>query len=121
MTDLDLRTVIPRTYGRSYSLSGPLRKALGGSALGRVGGFDHAQRVPNEARRPRQYLTSSEVKRLIDVSRKRGRYGARDALMILIAYRARASLSKRCGLTWDVAARSRRPHSIRSMTARVRC
>jgi hypothetical protein len=44
------------------------------------------KRVPNSERRPRECLTPSEIKRLIDVARKRGCYGPRDALMILIAY-----------------------------------
>ena len=44
------------------------------------------KRVPNAERRPREYLTQAEVKKLIEVARKRGRYGPRDALMILVAF-----------------------------------
>jgi type 1 fimbriae regulatory protein FimB/type 1 fimbriae regulatory protein FimE len=57
--------------------------------------------VPNAERRPREYLTPAEVKRLIEVARKRGRYGPRDALMILIAYRHGLRVSELCALTWD--------------------
>lgn len=35
----------------------------------------------------RQYLTACEVDELIKSAEKRGRYGKRDGLMILIAYR----------------------------------
>jgi integrase len=59
------------------------------------------KRVPNSERRPREYLTPSEVNRLINVARRRGRYGARDALMVLIAYRHGLRVSELCSLTWD--------------------
>ena len=35
----------------------------------------------------RRYLTEREVERLMDCARKYGRYGHRDATMILVAYR----------------------------------
>jgi integrase len=35
----------------------------------------------------RRYLTEREVERLMDCARKHGRYGHRDATMILVAYR----------------------------------
>ena len=37
--------------------------------------------------RPREYLTEKEVEHLGRVAKKRGRYGHRDATMILLAYR----------------------------------
>src|SRR5215831_16957368 len=37
------------------------------------------RRLPNAAYRPREYRTEKEVDRLIEVARKRGRNGARDA------------------------------------------
>jgi type 1 fimbriae regulatory protein FimB/type 1 fimbriae regulatory protein FimE len=55
--------------------------------------------VPNSERRPRQYLTPGEVKKLIEVARKRGRYGPRNALMILVAYRHGLRVSELCALT----------------------
>ena len=35
----------------------------------------------------RRYLTQREIDRLMDCARKHGRYGHRDATMILVAYR----------------------------------
>src|SRR4051812_40645647 len=37
--------------------------------------------------RPREYLSEAEVDQLCKAAQKRGRYGHRDATMILIAYR----------------------------------
>jgi type 1 fimbriae regulatory protein FimB/type 1 fimbriae regulatory protein FimE len=37
--------------------------------------------------RPREYLTPKEVEKLIKAARARGRYGARDGLAVLMAYR----------------------------------
>src|SRR6516164_6546825 len=42
-----------------------------------------------------------EVERLIKASRARGRYGARDALAILMAYRHGLRASELAGLRWD--------------------
>ena len=43
-------------------------------------------RPSNSELRPREYLTPSEVEKLISAARK-GRYGHRDATLILVAYR----------------------------------
>jgi type 1 fimbriae regulatory protein FimB/type 1 fimbriae regulatory protein FimE len=59
------------------------------------------RRQTNEASRPREYLTPKEVDRLIDAARKRGRYGSRDATMILVAYRHGLRATEVCSLTWD--------------------
>src|SRR5262249_41846955 len=59
------------------------------------------QRLPNSTYRPREYLTKSEVDRLIDVARKRGRNGARDAAGILLAYRHGLRASELCSLKWS--------------------
>ncbi len=40
------------------------------------------RRLPNAAYRQREYLTESEVERLIEAARKRGRNGPRDAAAI---------------------------------------
>ena len=66
-----------------------------------VNGTTPPKRVPNSERRPREYLTGSEVKKLIETARKRNRYGARDALMILITYRHGLRVAELCSLTWD--------------------
>jgi type 1 fimbriae regulatory protein FimB/type 1 fimbriae regulatory protein FimE len=48
----------------------------------------------------RQYLTEREVEQLCDAARKRGRYGHRDATMILMAYRHGLRVSELVALQW---------------------
>jgi integrase len=50
--------------------------------------------------RTRRYLTGREVERLIEAARKHGRYGHRDATMILLAYRHGLRASELCDLQW---------------------
>jgi type 1 fimbriae regulatory protein FimB/type 1 fimbriae regulatory protein FimE len=59
------------------------------------------KRLPYEKLRPREYLTPNEIEELMAVARKRGRYGHRDATMILIAYRHGLRVSELCALRWD--------------------
>ena len=59
------------------------------------------KRLPYEELRPREYLTPNEIEQLMAVARKRGRYGHRDATMILIAYRHGLRVSELCALRWD--------------------
>jgi type 1 fimbriae regulatory protein FimE len=59
------------------------------------------RRKPNVASRTREYLTEAEVGRLIKAARKRGRYGARDAAMILLGYRHGLRVSELCALEWS--------------------
>src|SRR5262245_49973121 len=49
----------------------------------------------------RRYLTQREIDRLIDCARKHGRYGHRDATMILVAYRHGLRASEVCDLQWQ--------------------
>src|SRR5438094_305928 len=49
----------------------------------------------------RRYLTEREVERLMDCARKHGRYGHRDATMILVAYRHGLRAAELCALRWD--------------------
>ena len=49
----------------------------------------------------RRYLTEREVERLMDCARKYGRYGHRDATMILVAYRHGLRASQVCDLQWQ--------------------
>jgi site-specific recombinase XerD len=49
----------------------------------------------------RQYLTEREVEQLCDAARRRGRYGPRDATMILMAYRHALRVSELVTLRWD--------------------
>src|SRR5262249_31149941 len=66
------------------------------------------RRLPNAAYRPREYLTKKEVDRLIEVARKRGRNGARDAAAILQA-------QELCSLRWSqIDLRDDRLHANRA-------
>jgi integrase len=51
--------------------------------------------------RSREYLTPAEVTRLMRAASKRGRYGQRDAAMILMAYRHGLRVSELVNLKWD--------------------
>lgn len=57
--------------------------------------------VSYKEKRPREYLVSHEVEELIAVAKKRGRYGHRDATMILLAYRHGLRVSELCALRWE--------------------
>ena len=59
------------------------------------------RRQKNEDLRPREYLTETEVNKLVAAAKKRGRYGQRDAAAILVCYRHGLRLSELCALTWD--------------------
>ena len=59
-------------------------------------------RMVNLKRRPREYLTVKEVDLLMETARKRGRYGHRDATMILVAFRHGLRPSEMCALRWDM-------------------
>src|SRR5262249_41123319 len=68
-------------------------------------GFDDvAGTTPNivntSVKRTRRYLTEKEVEKLIEAARKPGRYGHRDATMILLAYRHGLRASEICDLQW---------------------
>ena len=66
-----------------------------------INGTVPPRRVENAKRRPREYLTVKEVAKLIDGARDRGRYGHRDATMILIAYRHGLRVAELSALRWD--------------------
>lgn len=57
-------------------------------------------RRPNAELRQREYLTPAEVERLIKSARD-GRYGHRDATLILIAYRHGLRAVELCDLEWS--------------------
>jgi integrase len=59
------------------------------------------RRQRNSDLRPREYLTPAEVETLIATARKRGRYGHRDAAMILIAFRHGLRVGELVALRWD--------------------
>ena len=58
------------------------------------------RRLPNAEYRQREYLTETEVERLMDAARKRGRNSARDSAAILIAYRHGLRAAELCSLKW---------------------
>jgi type 1 fimbriae regulatory protein FimB/type 1 fimbriae regulatory protein FimE len=64
------------------------RKVLGGSSRKR-------------AAKPRKHLTEEEVERLMKAARETGRYGERDAALILLAYRHGLRVSELVALTWQ--------------------
>jgi integrase len=56
--------------------------------------------VNSSVRSTRKYLTPAEVERLMTAARKSGRYGHRDASMILIAFRHGLRAFELCDLQW---------------------
>jgi hypothetical protein len=62
-----------------------------------VNGTVPPRQTLNRDRRPREYLTPKEIERLMERARKRGRYGLRDATMILVAYRHGRTLCTKVG------------------------
>lgn len=59
------------------------------------------RRVSNRERRSREHLTEREVEELRRAAKERGRYGDRDATMILLAYRHGLRVSELVSLRWD--------------------
>jgi integrase len=57
-------------------------------------------RPANAKLRTREYLTTKEVEKLIETARN-GRYGHRDATLILVAYRHGLRASELCDLEWS--------------------
>jgi len=49
----------------------------------------------------RRYLTEREVERLLEAARKTGRYGERDAALILLAYRHGLRVAELVSLQWN--------------------
>lgn len=58
-------------------------------------------RVSNRKRRTREYLTPSEVERLINAVGSLGRYGPRDGTLVLLMYRHGLRVSEAVGLRWE--------------------
>jgi integrase len=58
------------------------------------------KRVPNADLRTREYLTETEVERLMEAA-KGNRWGHRDATMIVVAYRHGLRVSELVDLRWD--------------------
>ena len=82
------------------------RKSRGKTARRRgrpnaVNGTVPPRLAPYSRRRQREYLTVKEVGLLMEAARDRGRYGHRDATMILVAYRHGLRAGELCSLRWD--------------------
>ena len=58
-------------------------------------------RRPNAEFRTREHLTTPEVERLIEAAKAGNRYGRRDALMILLAFRHALRASEVVDLRWE--------------------
>jgi len=58
-------------------------------------------RPKNASLRRREHLTPDEVRRLLKAAVPRGRYGQRDACLILLAYRHGLRVSEVVALRWD--------------------
>ena len=65
------------------------------------------RRIANRERRTREHLTPQEVDKLIKAAGQVGRYGHRDATLILIAYRHGLRVSELVALRWDQVERMR--------------
>jgi len=70
-----------------------------------MGKLVHGMSIPprktrNIDRRNREYLTPTEIERIINAAKKVGRYGQRDATMILIAFRHGLRVSELIALKW---------------------
>lgn len=61
------------------------------------------RRISNLERRTREHLTPQEVDKLITAAGRLGRYGHRDATLILIAFRHGLRVSELVALRWDQA------------------
>lgn len=59
------------------------------------------KKVKNSERRVREYLTPSEVDKLIASAKQLGRHGLRDSTMILVAYRHGLRVSELISLRWS--------------------
>jgi type 1 fimbriae regulatory protein FimE len=59
------------------------------------------RRVANRERRTREHLTPQEVDKLIKAATRVGRYGHRDATLILTAFRHGLRVSELVALRWD--------------------
>lgn len=86
---------------RTCALGFPTRKPLVLPMPNTQNGTVPPTRQLNAVRRPREYLTPKEVELLRKAARERGRYGHRDATMILVAYRHGLRPIEVCALRWD--------------------
>ena len=79
-------------------------------------------RPANADLRTREYLTPAEVEKLVRAARE-GRYGHRDATLILVAYRHGLRASELCDLEWSQVEFGRTPtlHVTRKKSGKPAC
>src|SRR5262245_123219 len=82
----------PKRESHTISPAAPVMPVTIGDAEptaenGKVRNIIPPRRVANRERRTREHLTPHEVEKLIKAASRVGRYGHRDATLILIAYR----------------------------------
>jgi type 1 fimbriae regulatory protein FimE len=58
-------------------------------------------KLPNLEKRSREYLSVSEVNKLIKTAKKLGRHGERDGLIVLVMYRHALRVGELVDLRWD--------------------
>ncbi len=83
-----------RVPGRTRKPAEPKSQATPYSAL-------PPRRTSNLDRRTREYLTPSEVEKLLQAAGKVGRHGARDRTLIMIAYRHGLRVSELVAMRWE--------------------
>lgn len=66
-----------------------------------MSGTKPPKRIENIKRRSREYLTPAEIEKLINAAKQSGRYGTRDSVMILMAYRHGFRVSELIALKWS--------------------
>jgi integrase len=76
------------------------------------------QRPPNAELRTREHLTADEVETLIEAA-KANRYGSRDALMVLLAYRHGLRAAEVVDLRWGGSRSTSKPHPCTSAGPRT--
>jgi len=59
------------------------------------------RRRPNKDTRSREYLSPTEMERLLDAARASGRHGARDRALLLLMYRHGLRVTEAISLRWD--------------------
>jgi type 1 fimbriae regulatory protein FimE len=104
-------TTVPRHFAEksrnreSQPLSDASRPVLAlvreASPIPEKGKVTPPRRVANRERRTREHLTPQEVAKLINAAGRVGRYGHRDAALILLAYRHGLRVSELVAMRWD--------------------
>jgi len=69
--------------------------------LARSRSAPYPRRTSNASRRSREYLTPAEIDKLLQASAKSGRHGARDRMLILLAYRHGLRVSELVTMRWE--------------------